>query len=246
MPLLTGKTALITGGSRGIGAAIARRYADEGANVAITYVSSPDEAQKVVGYARDRGVEAECYQADAADPAAADSLVEAVAGRFKSLDILVNNAGISPQGHMTKARDDDFDRVVDINVRGVFVATRAAARVLPEGGRVINMGSIFGENAPFPFISLYAMSKFAVAGLTRGWARDLAPKGITVNCIQPGPIDTDLNPADGDFASYIVPRIALGRYGRPDEVAGIAVFLASDDASYMTGATINVDGGFQA
>jgi 3-oxoacyl-[acyl-carrier protein] reductase len=241
---LTGKVALVTGGSRGIGAAIAERLAADGADVAITYSSSPEAAERVVAAIRQNaGVRAEAIRADAADPAAVKGVVPAVVERFGRLDILVNNAGVWVQNVLTEATDEEFDRVVDVNVRAVFLTAREAARVMQPGGRIINIGSILGERVVFPGISLYSMSKFAVAGLTRGWARDLGPRGITVNCIQPGPIDTDMNPATGDFAAVQRQGTALGRYGEPTEIAASVSFLASPEASNVTGATITVDGG---
>jgi 3-oxoacyl-[acyl-carrier protein] reductase len=243
---LTGKVALITGGSRGIGAEIARRFAEQGANIVISYASSPQAAEEVVSSARKSGVEAEAIQADSADSAAIESLVQQTVKRFGGLDILVNNAGIFAGGSLEESSDEDFQSTIDINVRAVFVAAREAAKSMTEGGRIINIGSIFGERVPMPGIGLYSMSKFAVAGFTRAWARDLGAKGITVNCIQPGPINTDMNPEDGDLSEVLTPGTALGRYGRPREIADTAVFLASSESSYVTGTVIDVDGGFEA
>ncbi|HEY0523400.1 MAG TPA: 3-oxoacyl-ACP reductase family protein [Stellaceae bacterium] len=241
---LTGKVALVTGGSRGIGAAIAERLAADGADVAISYSSSSESAERVVaGIRRSAGVRAEAFHADAADPAAVKALVPAVVEQFGRLDILVNNAGIWQQNILTEATEEEFDRIVGVNVRAVFLAAREAARVMQPGGRIINIGSVLGERVPFPGVGLYSMSKFAVAGLTRAWARDLGPRGITVNCIQPGPVDTEMNPATGDFAAVQRQGTALDRYGRADEIAAAASFLASPEATYVTGATINVDGG---
>ncbi len=243
---LKNKVALVTGGSRGIGAAIVQHLAAEGANVILTYATSAEAAERQVAAARDKGVEAEAIKADAADGQAVRDLVSQVVERFGGLDILVNNAGIFAGGPLEETSDEDFERTVDINIRAVFLAAREAAKVMASGGRIINIGSIFGQRAPLPGLGLYAMSKFAVAGLTRAWARDLGAKGITVNCVQPGPIDTEMNPSDGDLAAVMTPLTALGRYGRAEEIAETVAFLASPAASYLTGAMINVDGGFEA
>ena len=243
---LTGKVALITGGSRGIGAAIARRFAEEGAKIVISYASSPQAAEAVVATAREAGAEAEAIKADSSDSGQVESLVQQTVKRFGRLDILVNNAGIFAGGSLEDSSDEDFQKTIDVNVRAVFVAAREAAKTMTDGGRIINIGSIFGERVPLPGIGLYSMSKFAVAGFTRAWARDLGAKGITVNCIQPGPINTEMNPEDGDLAEVMTPVTALGRYGRPTEIADTAVFLASPESSYITGTVIDVDGGFEA
>jgi len=243
---LKNKVAIVTGGSRGIGAAIVQQLAAEGANVVLTYASSAEAAERQAAAARDKGVEAEAIRADAADGQAVRDLVARVVERFGGLDILVNNAGILAGGPLEETSEEDFERTVDVNIRAVFLAAREAAKVMPSGGRIINIGSIFGQRAPLPGLGLYAMSKFAVAGLTRAWARDLGAKGITVNCVQPGPIDTEMNPADGDLAAAMTPLTALGRYGRAEEIAATVAFLASPAASNLTGAMINVDGGFEA
>lgn len=243
---LYGKVALVTGGSRGIGAAIAQRLAEEGADVAITYVRSDDAAKHVVNEICSKGVRAEALQSNVANASEVRGLVHKVVELLGRLDILVNNAGVYPTGSLEDATEEAFDQVVAINIRSVFLAAQEAAKIMPPGGRIINIGSILGQRIPFPGLSLYAMSKFAVAGLTRAWARDLGPKGITVNCIQPGPIDTDMNPENGEFASVLKPLIALGRYGQPGEIANTAAFLASSEASFLTGAILNVDGGLEA
>lgn len=243
---LQGKVALVTGGSRGIGAAIAQRLAEDGTHVAITYVRSQDAAKHIVNEIRSKGVQAEALQSNAASADEVCGLVHKVVELLGSLDILVNNAGVYPIGLLEDATEEAFDQVVAINIRSVFLAAQEAAKVMPSGSRIINIGSILGQRIPFPGRSLYAMSKFAVAGLTRAWARDLGPKGITVNCIQPGPIDTDMNPENGEFASVLKPLTALGRYGQPREIANTAAFLASSEASFLTGAILNVDGGLEA
>lgn len=243
---LAGKVALVTGGSRGIGAAIAKRLGSEGANVAISYSSSPDAARRVVGEIRREGSDAEAFKADAARPAEVRQLVRTAAARFSGLDILVNNAGVFLAKPVQETSDEEYDRIFDINVKAVFAAVREAANHLQDGGRIITIGSIAGNRASFPGVALYSATKFAVQGLTRGWSREFAPRRITVNVIQPGPIDTDMNPADGDLAKMLLPQVPLSRYGKGDEVASLAAFLASDEASFITGAAINIDGGKDA
>ena len=245
---LEGKVALVTGGSRGIGAATARALAAEGADVAITYVASADKAQAVVRELEAGGVMAAAFRADQADPAQVEDAVHSVVDRFGRLDILVNNAGVAAMGTIDDLNRGaaDFDRQFAINVGGVAAAVRAAARVMGPGGRIVTVGSVSGDRTSFPGIADYAATKAAVAGYTRGWARDLGPKGITINVVQPGPTDTDMNPATGELAATLKPSTALGRYGRPEEVAAAIVFLASPAASYITGTTLDVDGGFNA
>lgn len=247
MKTLQGKTALVTGGSRGIGAAIAAGLADTGCHVAITYSSSADAATRLVTELTGKGVKAKAYQADAADLEQLPQMVDAVIQEFGGLDILINNAGVFSGGGMVGEIDiEGYRRTMTINVDAVFVTTQAAVKGMPDGSRIINVGSVLGERASAPGISPYNASKFAVAGLTRSWAKDLGPRNILVNAIQPGPIDTEMNPADGATADFMRSMTALGRYGRPEEIAALAVFLAGPGASYMTGATINVDGGWNA
>jgi 3-oxoacyl-[acyl-carrier protein] reductase len=245
---LTGKVALITGGSRGIGAATARALAEEGATVAISYSASADKAEALIRDLEGKGVRAAAFKADQADAAAVDGLVKAVVKRFGRLDILVNNAGVFVMGAVDDPASDvaKFDRQLAINVGGVAAAVRAAAKVMGQGGRIISVGTLPGAHVPFAGMADYSATKGAVALYTRGWARDLGPKGITVNTVQPGPIDTDMNPANGDFAAPQKSATALGRYGRPEEVAAAIVFLASPAASYITGTTLDVDGGLSA
>ena len=210
---LQNKRALVTGGSRGIGAAIVKRLAREGAHVALTYVSKPDQANETAKAAQALGVRALAIQADTADPAAVVAAVERTVAEFGGIDILVNNAGIASMAPIDTFSLKDFDRTFAVNVRAVFVATQAAVKHMKEGGRVINIGSCNAERMPFAGGAVYAMSKAALVGLVKGLARDLGPRGITVNNVQPGPVDTDMNPADGEFAEMLKKLMALPRYG---------------------------------
>lgn len=246
---LAGKVALVTGGSRGIGAAIARALADDGADVAISYSASPDKAKAVVAGLVAKGVRAEAFKADQANAEEVEALVKSVVERFGRLDILVNNAGVFSTGQVHDRANNrgELERMFAVNVGGVAAAVRTAAPLLSDGGRIISIGSIVGDTSPFPGIADYSATKGAIAAYTRGWARDFGPRGITVNNVQPGPIDTDMNPAaNGDFSATQAAATALGRYGKPEEVAAAVAFLASPAAAYITGATLNVDGGFTA
>ncbi|RYG35963.1 3-oxoacyl-ACP reductase FabG [bacterium] len=246
MARLDQKVALVTGGSRGIGAAIARRLAGEGASVALTYSASPEKADGIVREIKDEGGRAIAIRADSADVQAVRDAVDETARFFGRLDILVNNEGILVPGLIDDYSIDDFDRMVAVNVRALFVASQAASRHLGEGGRIINIGSMVGDVAAFPGVSVYAMTKAAVAGLTRGLARDFGPRGITVTNVQPGPTHTDMNPSDGAHRSTLIDRIAVGRYGTGEEIAGLVAYLASPESAYVTGASFTIDGGLTA
>ena len=247
MQQLQGKTALVTGGSRGIGAAIVRKLAEAGADVAFTYRKSDETARQLVDELRGLGVRASAYQADAGKPESLPEMVQAVADDFGGLDILVNNAGIPGSGMIGEIEYGKYRHTMAVNVDAVFTTTNAAVKVMSDGGRIINIGSILGERASTSGMSIYNASKFAVAGLSRSWAKDLGPRGILVNAVQPGPIDTDLNPSDdSEKASFMRGMTALGRYGTAEEVAALVVFLAGPDAGNITGATLNVDGGWNA
>jgi 3-oxoacyl-[acyl-carrier protein] reductase len=243
---LTGKVALVTGGSRGIGAAIVRRLAADGAAVALTYNGSPDRGAAVADAVQAAGGRALAVHADVSDASAVRAAVAKTLDTFGRLDILVNNAGTIVLKPVDGLSLDDFDRMVAVNVRGLFVATQEAVRHMGEGGRVINIGSINSNYVPFSGGSLYAMTKAAVAGLTKGLARDLGPRGITINNVQPGPTATDMNPDSGVFATQARAYTALQRYARTDEIADFVAYLASPGASYITGASLAIDGGYAA
>ncbi|MGY0058528.1 3-oxoacyl-ACP reductase family protein [Streptomyces sp. LZ34] len=243
-PALSGKVAVVTGGSRGIGAGIARRLAKEGATVAVTYNASGDRAEVLVKEVIADGGRALAIKADVADRAALRSAITEVVERFGRLDILVNNAGVGLVRPIEEMTDADYDHVAAVNLRAVFAATQEALRHIGDGGRVITIGSVNADRVPFTGGSLYALTKAGVAGFTRGLAREVGARGITVNNVQPGPVDTDMNPADGPWAESTLPHLAVGRYGTADEVAGLVAYLAGPDAGYITGASIDVDGGY--
>lgn len=243
---LKDKVALVTGGSRSIGAAIAKRLAAEGAAVALTFSASPDKAEAVVGAIVQAGGRALAIKADSGDAAQVKEAVARTVAELGRLDILVNNAGIAIVKPVAEFSLADFERIVDVNVKGVFVATQEALRHLQSGGRIINIGSVNSDRVPFAGGGLYAMSKAAVAGLTKALSRDLGPRGITINNVQPGPVDTDMNPADGAFAPAAMPHLALGRYGTVEEIADFVAYLAGPGAGYITGASLAVDGGYTA
>jgi 3-oxoacyl-[acyl-carrier protein] reductase len=243
---LEDKRALVTGGGRGIGAAIVKRLAREGAHVALTYVGNADRAGETVKAAQASGVNALAVHADSADARAVVSAVEQTVRELGGLDILVNNAGIAVIAPIDAYRLEDLDRTLAVNVRAAFVATQAAVKHMQAGGRIINVGSCNAERMPFSGGAVYAMSKAALVGLVKGLARDLGPRGITINNVQPGPTDTDMNPATGDFAKMMLQQMALPRYATGDEIASLVAYLASPEAAYVTGASLSIDGGFTA
>jgi len=245
---LSGKRALVTGGSRGIGAATARALARAGADVAISYASSSDKAEAVVREIESFGGRAIALHADQADAARAGALVSQVVERLGGLDILINNAGVAAYSNVDDANADmpALDRQWAVNLVGVAALVRAAARVMPNGGRIVSVSSTIGRRVPFAGLADYAAGKAALIAYTKGWARDLGAKQITVNAVAPGPIDTDMNPASGPYGDYVRSAVPLGRYGNPDEVAAAIAFLVGPGASYITGTTLDVDGGQSA
>lgn len=246
MAHLEHKVALVTGGSRGIGAAIATRLARDGATVAITYSASPDRAGTVVDAIAKAGGKAIAIQADSADADAVKQAVQTTVEKFGRLDILVNNAAVAPRGLIGEFPEADLDRALNVNIRGVFIATQEAVRHMRDGGRIIMIGSINSDYVPYSHASVYALTKGAIVGFTRGLARDLGPRGITVNNVQPGPIDTEMNPADGPAGEMMRSHSAIGRYGSGGEVASLVSYLAGPEAAYVTGAQLRIDGGASA
>jgi len=243
---LTGKVALVTGGSRSIGAAIAWKLAADGAAVAITYSASPDRAAQVVADIEAAGGKAVAIAADAGSPEAVRAAVAQTVSTFGGIDILVNNAGVAVNAPIEDFKFEDYERMIAVNVTGVFVATQEAVRHMTPGGRIIHIGSSMTRYAAFPTASVYTLTKGAITGFNRSLVRDLGPKGITVNTVHPGPTDTDMNPADGPVAAIVGPGMAIGRYGQPAEIASVVAFLASADAAFVTGADIVADGGLTA
>lgn len=243
---LEGKTALITGGSRGIGAAIAKRLAADGASIAVTYSKGAEAAASVVEEIERAGGKAVAIKADAADADAVRNAVEETVTTFGRLDVLVNNAGTAIASPLEETTLEDFDRLFAINVRGAFVATQAALKHIKSGGRIIMIGSCLGERVFMPGMAPYSATKGAIKMFSQGLARELGPRGITVNNIQPGPIDTDLNPASGEWAAGQKAAVPLDRYGRVDEVAALVAFVAGPESSYINGANLTVDGGINS
>ncbi|HCH53485.1 MULTISPECIES: 3-oxoacyl-ACP reductase family protein [Aeromonas] len=243
---LSGQVAFVQGGSRGIGAAIVKRLARDGAAVAFTYVSSASKAEELVATITAAGGKALAIRADSADAVAVQHAIRQSVTRFGRLDILVNNAGVLVWGHLEELTLDALDRTLAVNIRSVFVACQEAAHHMGKGGRIINIGSTNADRIPMAGGSVYAMSKSALVGLTKGMARDLGPRGITVNNVQPGPVDTDMNPADGESAEQLKGMMALARYGKDDEIASFVAYLAGPEAGYVTGASLTIDGGFSA
>lgn len=246
MTILTNQRALVTGASRGLGKAMALSLAATGADVAITYDKSTEKAQEVVREIEALGRRAIAIQADSASPIAVRAAVSQAAATLGGLDILVNNAGIARGGQLDEMTLEDIDAMINVNIRGLVVATQAALAHLGTGGRIINIGSCLAERVPMAGISVYSMTKSALLSLTRGLARDLGPRGITVNLVHPGPTDSDMNPADGEGADAQRQFIALGHYGQAQDVAAAVTFLASPAARHITGTGISVDGGTSA
>ena len=246
MSELAGRRALVTGASRGIGAAIALALAEKGANVAITFEKSADRAAEVVRSIEAKGRRAFALQADSADAAAVARSVEEAAAKLGGLDILVNNAGIARYGALPEMSLDDIDALLDVNIRSAVLAARAAIPLLGEGGRIISIGSSLAERVPFGGVTVYSMTKSALLAFTRGLARDLGTRQITVNLVQPGSTDTDMNPSNGEHSDDQRALTALGRYGAPAEVAAAVAFLASPAAGLITGSVLTVDAGFGA
>jgi 3-oxoacyl-[acyl-carrier protein] reductase len=243
---LEGKIALVTGGSRGIGAAIAKRLAADGANVAITYTKSADAAASVVKEIERAGRKAIAIQADASDSGAVEAAVEKTVATFGRLDVLVNNAGTAIPKTFAETTFEDMNRMIDINLRGTLAATHGALKHMQSGGRIIMIGSSVGERVLVPGLVAYSATKGAVKMFTQGLSREIGGRGITVNNVQPGPIDTDLNPAAGDWAAPQKAATALDRYGHVEEVAALVSFVAGPESSYITGANLTVDGGMNA
>ncbi|MFD7577143.1 SDR family NAD(P)-dependent oxidoreductase [Kitasatospora sp. NPDC059817] len=243
---LDGKVALVTGGSRGIGAAVALRLAEDGADVALTYQGGAERAEEVAAKITAMGRRGWAVRADSADPQAVQAVVAAVAERFGRLDILVNNAGVGVLGPIGDLALDDVDRVLEVNVRAPFLFAQAASAHLADGGRIVTIGSCIAKRVAFPGATIYSLSKAAMIGLTKALARELGPRGITANVVHPGPIDTDMNPADGEAAEFQSSLTALGRFGAGADIAGAVAYLAGEEGRYVTGAELAVDGGFAA
>jgi 3-oxoacyl-[acyl-carrier protein] reductase len=243
---LKNKVAFITGGSRGIGAAITARLANEGARVAFTYNNSDERAQVIKKEIENNGGQALAIKADSGDPVALTSAISMVVSEWGSIDILVSNAGVFIGGTIDQATINDFNQTVSVNVQSVFVAAREVLLHMKDGGRIITIGSNMADRVSMAGASLYGMSKSALIGLTKGMARDLGPKKITANLVQPGPTNTDMNPEDGPTASMQIAMTALSHYGKPGDIAGLVAFLASEESGFITGTAITIDGGTNA
>jgi 3-oxoacyl-[acyl-carrier protein] reductase len=243
---LAGKVAVVTGSSRGIGASIAKRLAADGAKVGITYSKGADAAASVVKEIEEAGGKAIAIQADATDAAAVKAAIEKTVGAFGRLDILVNNAGTAIPKPFEDATLEELDHMIDLNFRGVLIATQAALKHIKDGGRIISIGSCVGERTMTPGLAAYSATKAAVKLFTQGLSREVGARAITVNNVQPGPIDTDLNPAGGDWATPQIANTALKRYGHVDDIAALVAFVAGPEASYITGASLTCDGGTNA
>ena len=244
--LLEGKVAIVTGGARGIGAAIARRLAADGAHVALTYQSSSSVAETLVADIAAAGGSAQAIRSDAADPAAIVAAVNKVVATHGRIDILVNNAGIAVMGTIDDFSLEDFDRTVAVNVRGVFAGVKAVLPHMVQGGRIVNISSTNALRMPTAGLAVYAMSKSALSGLTQGLARDLGPRGIKINNVLPGPVDTDMNPEKTEFGASLHDFMAIKRHGRPEEIASMVAYLSGPEAGFITGGDLLIDGGFAA
>ncbi|MDG6094263.1 SDR family oxidoreductase [Acetobacter sp. AN02] len=243
---MTTRVAIVTGGSRGIGAAAALQLAEDGLDVVLSYAGNAAAAEKTAQGIRDKGRRALAVKADGSTTEGNRVVIAAALSEFGRIDVLICNAGMYPYGPINEMTIEDIDRVLNLNLRAVMVETMEATRHMKEGGRLIYMGSAFGERAPFPGISLYAATKAALIGFAQGVARDMGQRGITANVIQPGPVDTDLNPADGSGADLIRSFTATQSYGKTTDIARAVSFLASPAAGYITGTTLTVDGGLCA
>lgn len=246
MKNLSNKIAVVTGGSRGIGAAITRKLAAEGAHVIFTYQNSAEKAQALADDIKNNGGNAIAFAADSSNPSDLQNVIEKTVQQFGKIDILVNNAGIYVGKPFENYTAEDYQSTMDVNVRAVFLGSQEAVKYMPQGGRIISIGSNMAENSIGPQTTLYTMSKSALQGFTRGLARDLGPKKITVNLVQPGPINTDMNPDNTEFADFLRTRMATGEYGKSEDIANAVAFLASEESGFITGSFVTVDGGFNA